>query len=279
MAMNSSKQTALLAAYLVAACVVVLGAYGALAAGASFGALLAATATGAVLSVVFAVIGLIAAGKLGFSRQDSEQRELLPHVGVLAAFLLAAAVLSAAAGVLFGAMGDAAEAFAASDRFPIDASSPFSLAALLVICYALTGIFEETFFRGVLLHGLASAALIQGYKRPLLVAVVVSSAAFALVHVAGCSFDDATSVVQVVLKVVSAFEFGVVMAALYLRSGALVAPIVAHAAFDVVSNVPIDMALGSVVATYATGTLLDFAVPLATIVALAWPTVRTLRIL
>jgi membrane protease YdiL (CAAX protease family) len=95
---------------------------------------------------------------------------------------------------------------------------------------AIGAIAEEWLFRGVLLH-------IWAWRFGVRFAVLATSVLFAAMHA----------------DVIGSFIFGVVMAALYARTGTLLVPMVAHFAFNVI------VSLGSVVLNEASGsTLAEF---------------------
>jgi hypothetical protein len=113
--------------------------------------------------------------------------------------------------------------------------------ALLVV--AVAPIAEELLFRGVLLHRWAQ-------RWDLRTAIVLTSICFAILHV----------------EPLGHFVFGVAMCALYLRTGSLWAPIVAHAlnnAFVVVMIAP-SVLRGEVAGPY---TLEDFQADWASSIA------------
>jgi hypothetical protein len=95
----------------------------------------------------------------------------------------------------------------------------WSLVAFLVVMELVVGFSEELVFRGLMLRAL----LPGGATR----AVLVSSALFGLVHLANIIYG--VSVVVTLLQVLGAFVFGVGMAAIVLRGGALWPAMLIHA--------------------------------------------------
>ena len=114
--------------------------------------------------------------------------------------------------------------------------------AVFVAYCLLIGVFEETFFRGVLYRDfrLAEDRPAFGMKRR---AIVAQAAVFALLHVTGLPDASAlgigSQVVLLALRVVAAFLFGLLMARLTDLTGGVVAPIAVHALYDLVLFVPL----------------------------------------
>ena len=94
-----------------------------------------------------------------------------------------------------------------------------------------------------------------------LFAAVASSAIFALCHIGGAEgFVAPRGVIetaQLTAKVLQAFLFGLLMTALYLRTGSLAVPIAAHVLYDLVYFAPIMLFVGVEPVTYLTGSPAD----------------------
>jgi uncharacterized protein len=101
-----------------------------------------------------------------------------------------------------------------ADSEPGTGASPLRLLPAELIQEAVGAIAEEWLFRGVLLHLWARHFGVR-------FAVLATSVLFAALHA----------------DVLGSFIFGIVMAALYVRTGTLLVPIVAHLAFNVFISV------------------------------------------
>ncbi|MDO4538159.1 MAG: CPBP family intramembrane metalloprotease [Coriobacteriales bacterium] len=135
--------------------------------------------------------------------------------------------------------------FALYDLVAIFVDPEFSLAenwllsSLWTLLYCLTvGIHEELAFRGLILGGLLSK--FGGTKRGMLVSCLVSSLIFASAHVDWFSLDyaDPMSLVQALLKIAQMCIFGLIMAAIVMRTNNMVGPILLHALGDFVLLLP-----------------------------------------
>ncbi len=128
----------------------------------------------------------------------------------------------------------------------------------------LAGLLEEALFRG------AAFPLFIGVFRPnrdddapgLALAVrraaIVQAAIFALLHLTGAMPETMTWVVafQAAVKTVGALCFGIIMAALYVRTRNLLVPMGVHVAYDLLSLAPQEILFGPAT-TYLTGNLTD----------------------
>ena len=117
------------------------------------------------------------------------------------------------------------------------------------------GIGEELCFRGLLL-----GTLMRQWKddhRKMMIAVLLSSAAFGAVHLT--NIDAGADIFVSVMQAVSSFFFGVAVAALYIRSGNLLAPMFYHALTDIIAFAtnPSMTDSGVVTGTYQLGDAID----------------------
>jgi membrane protease YdiL (CAAX protease family) len=155
--------------------------------------------------------------------------------GMLAA-LVAGAVIAVALAV------PATRSFFDSSSIDADSTTTHVLAPLVVIPIG-TVVFEETIFRGVLL-----AVLLRRYSRRS--AIVASSVLFGLWHlVPATSAADGKSAAAAVGTVAGTLAVttvaGVLFAWLRLRSGSLLAPILAHVATNSLAYTAATIASGS----------------------------------
>ena len=179
-------------------------------------------------------------------------------------------------------------------------------AALLVACCFATAVFEEGFFRGIVVPCAARRtqleleALKSGDTGPVTQetyrqmseeeqreitnvpysAAVFSAILFGAAHLMGNNpFAGsgagaiALLLVEAIGKAVQAGMFGYVMAALMLRTQSVFGPMMVHFLFDVLYFAPVVMATGMLPATYATGSFANWAI-LALTVATLVPAVR-----
>lgn len=163
-------------------------------------------------------------------------------------------------------------------------SCDFARVALAVALCIATALFEEGFFRGLLVPCVA-------VRTTALHAAVVSALIFGALHVLGdgpvpaptptsestLSLDFAFLSASAVLKTIQATLFGFCMAALFLRTGNIWTCVFAHAAFDAFYFVPHIVILGELPMTYLSANPLDLAVLAVTIVLLLLPSGKCLR--
>ncbi|MBE6480188.1 MAG: CPBP family intramembrane metalloprotease [Olsenella sp.] len=90
------------------------------------------------------------------------------------------------------------------------------------------GIFEEVIFRGATIGAMREAGKGPWYT------LVASSALFAVVHLTNAAGMDLPSVL---VQVLYSLVVGLLLGAIYLRSGDIVTPILAHAAIDISNQV------------------------------------------
>ncbi|MCI8468452.1 MAG: CPBP family intramembrane metalloprotease [Eggerthellaceae bacterium] len=183
------------------------------------------------------------------------------------------------------------------------------LGELLLTC-ALTAVVEELVFRGLLLGAVAGVARrFVGGRRAVLIAVGVSTAVFAVLHVvpdaaallggeagaassgvgdtlgAASRIGEAGPVgadVGIVsaslgLKLAQALLFGTCMAALLLMSRGLVVPIAVHAGFDALYFAPAVLMMGGFPSTYICASAAEWAALAASCVVLLWPAAASAR--
>ncbi len=109
------------------------------------------------------------------------------------------------------------------------AHTSLGLALLGVLICVGSPLFEEIYFRGLLLASLAARLAPLGRRSAEVVAVVSSAALFALVH-----FEA--------LQLLGLFGFGLVLALLQRRSGRLGPGVVAHVTFNAVTVISLALA-------------------------------------
>lgn len=152
---------------------------------------------------------------------------------------------------------------------------PSSVAFLLVptvLLCLLTGVFEEGFFRVLLMNALVEYG--PAAKRPWLAAAALSSLLFALLHVpiGALSGDDAPALIQALLKLMQTGAFGMIMAGLYAAKKNLWLCALIHGVFNAFYVGPVF--LGAVVpTTYLPGSMDDMVVLASTLFLLIPPAV------
>lgn len=107
---------------------------------------------------------------------------------------------------------------------------PVRIALMIALCL-LTGLYEECLFRGLCFNAFRGAFS----KHPDLSAAAVQAALFAVMHVSlyeALLLGDAVIWAQVAIKAIQAFLFGLIMAAMAVRTQGLWLPIFLHAVFD-----------------------------------------------
>ncbi len=159
---------------------------------------------------------------------------------------------------------------------PIDL---LSRCVMLVVLVALTGVFEELLFRGIMFRGLLSAFSANARPHPLLLAAAVSAAVFGMMHVSGSAVamplssasqaEASIMAAQSICKMMEATLFGLVMASLFVRTRNIWIAAAAHAGFNLLSTGPAFLASGTIPSTYATGNPADLAVLVVGVVLLA----------
>lgn len=157
-----------------------------------------------------------------------------------------------------------------------DGSLVARVVAVVLICL-LTGVFEEGIFRATALRAFASA--FEGGRAPMLKAALASSVLFGLLHVSAADAVAAGSAVawaQVVCKPLQAALFGLVMAALFIRTRSLWAASLTHGLFNMVYVGP-PMLLAGIQTTYVTGDPFDLALLAATTLLLIPPAIASCR--
>lgn len=195
----------------------------------------------------------------------------VPCVCVLAIALVAG--LATAAFSLLSVDHDVGDALLVSVKTLSESAATFKAPTLenivlfIVLCL-VTGVLEETLFRGVLFRGFAEFLKGAGNRHALLSAAATSAVLFGLLHVSDAVTSlpvDAVSVAQLVGKPVQASLFGFIMAAVYVRSGNIWLVVGTHAAFNILSELPTFAFNGQLVQTYLTGNPADLVVLFATI--------------
>lgn len=142
----------------------------------------------------------------------------------------------------------------------------------LVVC-ALTGLFEETLFRGIMFDGFALGFVHGNARNPQAAAAVLSSVVFGVLHAPGLfvvpAQFDVVSAMQAIAKPMQASLFGGMMAALYVRTGSLAFPVAFHFLYDAVAGFPLVLSGFGQVTTYVTGNPYDLAAMLCSIIIFA----------
>ena len=170
---------------------------------------------------------------LGLCVLDGDQRKILPRAALSPAqmlWLTLTGVLLAAPmtlGVdvleaLFARQGTAVQPMV------LQAQAPGVLLLALLKSALLVPVLEELFFRGYLLHALGRF----GHAR----AAAVSALCFALVHLGGKGGAGLTCVMYALM--------GLLLAALTLHTGSLLAPILVHAIYNLTLMLLSEMGLG-----------------------------------
>jgi uncharacterized protein len=102
-----------------------------------------------------------------------------------------------------------------------------STLVFLIVGYALTGLAEEAFARGILIRILQPSGVLR--------AVLLSSLLFALLHLGNLVIRGGSPAVSIA-QAVGAFSFGVGFAALRIRTWTIVPLVALHMAYDLVLN-------------------------------------------
>lgn len=139
---------------------------------------------------------------------------------------------------------------------------PTTAVLLFVAVLVATALFEEILFRGFIFEAFAKTLRSQGRRNALPVAAVVSSLLFGILHISSDvgSLFRLTAYVQAVVKVAEGTLFGLVMCALCASGRSVWVPVAIHAAFDIVSELPIYLSTGVQTSTYITGSPSDILV-------------------
>lgn len=146
---------------------------------------------------------------------------------------------------------------------------------VLALCIT-TGIFEEGFFRVLLMNALVEHGPFT--KRPWLAAAVLSSILFAFLHVPLVVFsgENAPALMQALLKLAQTGTFGMIMAGLYAENRNLWPCALIHGVFNAFYVGPVYLGL-AVPTTYVPGSFDDLAVLALTLVLLIPPAVIVWR--
>lgn len=150
---------------------------------------------------------------------------------------------------------------------------PQSAVLIFIAMLFATAVFEEMLFRGLFFEAFVQELHSQGRQHYLLWAAVLSSVLFGLLHVSSDlgSLFRATAYIQAGVKVAEATCFGLAMCALYAKTRSIWPAVGLHAAFDVISELPIYLATGVQTSTYITGSPADIAVLAVATAVLALP--------
>lgn len=272
------------------------------------------------IAAVATILAVLLLAPFGF--QWGSTRESLKDEWVKKAlrWLGVAAVVACAANfaiLMWGNGGEAGGIAAMSAVEPAPASSLFettttqpsteppalpALIALLIACCFTTAVFEEGFFRGIVVpcakrrtqlelealqKGEAGRLTLETYNQMTdeekretqnvpYSAAVFSGLLFGVVHMFSGSIGFAGSslpaiglmAVMGIAKAVQAGFFGYVMAAFMMRTGSVYGPMIVHFFFDLLYFAPVILLTGNLPAAYATGNLVDLLMLALTIAAL-----------
>ena len=188
---------------------------------------------GVLLEAAVSLLIFGGAAALGLCVLDGDQRKILPRAALSPAqmlWLTLTGVLLAAPmtlGVdvleaLFARQGTAVQPMV------LQAQAPGVFLLALLKSALLVPVLEELFFRGYLLHALGRF----GHAR----AAAVSALCFALVHLGGKDGAGLTCVMYALM--------GLLLAALTLHTGSLLAPILVHAIYNLTLMLLSEMGLG-----------------------------------
>ncbi len=279
----------------------VVGTASSVAASRDIGAQVVGTALAAIFSLL--LLAMLAPCAVGPLRVKADDRK--PVLRLAGAIVVAGLVLClvpaalTAAGFPVGGFVSATEPASAEsatsavfdDPSSTEGSSavwaalPWAQRVLLVLLLcATTGIFEESYFRGMVMSCAYEKSSRPGVEgNPVLSAAVFSALLFGILHampaVSGSAPDAPAWLLaaQNVMKGVQAGMFGFCMAALFVRTRTVWVSALTHALFDLAYLGPGLMAAGQIPATYATGNYGDIVVIALTIALLAAPCVKSAR--
>lgn len=170
----------------------------------------------------------------------------LPLVRVLGVVVLAAAAVGIAAVYVQGSV----------------ISPPRHAILMFVVLMLGTAVFEEILFRGFFFEAFATELCKHGSEKAVLYAALVSSVMFGLLHVTSDlgSLFRLTAYVQAAAKVLEATLFGMAMCAICVKTKSVWPAVLAHFAFNLLSEGPIFLATGALKFSYITGSPADIVV-------------------
>ena len=133
---------------------------------------------------------------------------------------------------------------------------------MFVVLMFGTAVFEEILFRAFFFEGFVKTLRDRGSKNALLYAALVSSLLFGVLHVTSDlgSLYRLTAYIQAAAKVLEGALFGLVMCALCIKTKNVWPAVLAHFAFNLLSEGPIFLATGALKFTYITGSPADIVV-------------------
>ena len=206
------------------------------------GALRQSAIVALILAVMYLYSGECLLAQFGFEQPSKK----LSVMRVLVVTLAAAVVLGVAKVVVQGSV----------------ITPPRAAVLMLVAILIATAIFEEILFRGLFFEAFAKTLKDSGSANALIGAALASSVMFGLLHVSSDlgSLFRATAYIQAAVKVLEGTAFGLAMCALYLKTKSVWPAVAAHAAFDLISELPIYLATGVRTSTYITGSPADIVV-------------------
>ena len=141
-------------------------------------------------------------------------------------------------------------------------SPPRHAILMFVVLMLGTAVFEEILFRAFFFEAFAKTMRERGRNKFLLYAALCSSILFGLLHVTSDlgSLFRFMSYIQAAAKVLEATLFGMAMCALYVKTKSVWPGVLAHFAFNLLSEGPIFLATGALKFSYITGSPADVAV-------------------
>ena len=141
-------------------------------------------------------------------------------------------------------------------------SPPRHAILMFVVLMLGTAVFEEILFRAFFFEAFAKVLRERGSEKALLYAALASSVMFGLLHVTSDlgSLFRLAAYVQAAAKVLEAALFGMAMCAICVKTKSVWPAVLAHFAFNLLSEGPIFLATGALKFTYITGSPADIVV-------------------
>lgn len=154
---------------------------------------------------------------------------------------------------------------------------PYLLVLLVVMCMG-TSVFEEALFRGVLYQALADH--LSGIRHHILIAAVISSCIFGVLHVGAVSGgSNSIKSAQIALRFVQASSFGFCMATLYEEYGSIWMSSLVHFLYNLLTMAPLVVFLRDIPGSYCTGQLDDLVFLAVSFLLIVPPLIGSVRIL
>lgn len=224
--------------------------------------------------------------KLRWPRQNKSKNKSILHWSV---YMIAIAAVVGASALYIVANTQTLQAMVPESfdniMHLIAASSDSEFWATFILFCFFTGVFEEVFFRGILLESLIAGfsktpasktafwrkketgtPLQQPYEggfRELLSAAILSSLIFSLFHIQGTGSSvfpgDSVNAFITIFKVLQTAIFSFFMSALYLKTKSLLPCVLTHALIDILLLAPNALSTGLFAGNNLTGTVFDMA--------------------